>query len=358
MKYVVLAKEQELRLGHYEYTATLFPGMAYLLGDRDAGTAGKADQAVRIEELKQKIYCGGDLAGKSLLYATLGHYRDVLLDIQMVRTLEKRYPTAMIDVAATIDTFMLFQQFGFRGAWQAYPVLRESAEQYDYLFSANGFDPSFQAGTEVLNFYRNILQGELEPAPLPLSLNRAVKRATAFREPSRPAVVLHIRDLFGKGMPSINDYPMEGYRELIRLFSEKGWMVILSGYSGDPAAVPSVAMENVLGKDHSIFEVLAVLSQSSLIIAGDSFAARAGGILGKKTVVLLNTGSAEAYSIYPTVEAVLPGVPCVPCYRRDACPLGYSRCEAFAHESAAPEVIFTEVYRRFSHSLRSDAEAR
>lgn len=336
MKIVTLVKEQEIRLGPYRYAAALFPEFGYVLSDRDAENAvRRADGGCRIEETGLRFYRGEDLEGKSLLYIVPGDYGEALLDLQVIRTLEKKHPSAVIDAATTIDTWMLFQQFSFRGAWRAYPCLRESAERYDYLFSGEGVrDPFFSSGKETLKRLRSLVGGDLDGTLPPLALNPAVKRTMTLGDSPRPLVVLHMNGNGGAG-----DYPASRWREMIRLLAEKDAEIIVTGHAGDPAGLSPLPAENVLGKDHSALEILAVLSQADLIIAPDSFAARAGGLLGRETLVLLNREDREYYEIHASVSAFAPAAPCVPCFRKDRCPLGYEACEAFAHESAAPERI-------------------
>lgn len=336
MKTVTLKKEREIRLGPYEYAAVLFPETAYLLSDRDAGDiAVKAGGGCTVGEARCRFYQGEDLEGKSLLCAVFGDYGEALIDIQMIRTLERKYPSAVIDVAAAIDTWMLFRQFAPRGAWRAYPLLEEKAEQYDFIAAYEGIpDPSFQSGRERTDWCRNLLGEDLTPAPLPPTLNPAMKRTMALRKSGHPTVVLHA----GSG-GTLNDYPAARWGALARLLSEQRCEIVLSGFDGDTGALPSLPADRVLGRDHSVFEILAVLDQADLIIAGDSFAARAGGLLGKKTLVLLNTADPEAYRLYPTAEVTAPAMPCAPCFRRDRCPLGHERCEAVSHESTEPERV-------------------
>ncbi len=352
MKTVTLPKEQEIRLGPYRYAAALFPEIAYLLSDRDAeDTAGRAGGG-SIGEPGLRLYRGEDLEGKSLLYIVPGDYGEALLDLHVIKTLEKKYPSAVIDAATTIDTYLLFQQFSFRGAWRAYPCLRESAESYDYLFSSEGArDSFFPSGKETLKRLRDVIGTDLDGAPLPLALNPAVKRTMALGDSPRPLAVLHI----GSG---ISDYPAARWRELIRLLAEKDVEVIVSGHAGDSPSLSSLPAENVLGKDHSALEILAVLSQADLIIALDSFAARAGGLLGKETLVLLNREDREAYEIYSSVNVIAPAVPCVPCFRKDQCPLGHEACEAFVHESAAPELILEKALPKLEKGKNRGSEKR
>lgn len=336
MKTVTLSKEQEIRLGPYRYAASLFPEIAYLLSDRDADeTARKADGGCRIAEAGLRSYHGESLEGKSLLYAVPGDYREALLDLQAIQSLKRKYPSAVIDAATTIDTYLLFQQFSFPGAWQAYPVLRESAERYDYLFSSDvARDPWFPSEKAALKRLQDLIGADLDRAPLPLALNPAVKRTMAFGDSPRPLALLHL-----EGSGGLGDYPASRWRDLIRLLAEKDVEVLVSGYDGDPSGLSPLPAESVLGKDHSALEILAALAQADLIIASDSFAARAGGLLGKETLVLLGTEGRESYAVYPSVSGVTSAAPCAPCFRKDRCPLGHERCEAFFHESTAPERI-------------------
>lgn len=336
MKKIHVGQEHQIRLGYYKYTCKLFPGVEYLFYDNDAVhlSGGGVEKISSLHSDELRPYKGEDLQDKTLLYFCLGTYRDVLFDVPLICFLQDRFPNAIIDIVTHIDVLMLLQQFGFKGGWNRYPIPLEFAERYDYIFANEILtrNPTVP-GRELREMYESILPDYSMFKSVPLSLMPSISKVTDIGDSGRICAAIHVNSEW-----PVKNYSVAEYKKLIKLLSKEDVKIIALGYPCETNELDDV--ENYVGKHSSILETLSVLSQVDLIIASDCFAARVGGILEKPTIVLLNTNDEEIYSSYPGVEVILSGDSCVPCYRSDKCPLGYSECQAFHHESISSEKIY------------------
>lgn len=342
MKRITLSIEFEIKLGYYQYRSTIFPNLCYIFYDKDAYKivnkvpAAKSD--ARVFENPQR-YRGESLKDSSLLYFAVGTYKELLFDIQILKFLEEEYSTATIDVVAHIDVFVLFQRFGFRGGWNKYPIQSEVAEKYDYVFSNEILtDNSWASGRMVMEKYRSILPDDVLLQPISFLPNSVLKEEKREGDSASYKIGIHLNSEH-----PINNYPLSNHKKLIQLLGSKDIRTMVVGYPSMQPGIEGIGAESYVGKHRSILEILSLLSQVDLIITSDPFVARAGGICGKPTIVLLSTDDEKGYSSYSFVKPVSSEDSCVPCYRHDKCPLGHGECKAFYHESVAPEIILERV---------------
>jgi len=344
MKRITLPIEFEIKLGYYQYRSTIFSNLCYIFYDKDAYKivnkvpAAKSD--ARVFENPQ-WYRGESLKDSSLLYFAVGNYKELLFDIQILKFLEEKYSTATIDVVAHIDVFVLFQRFGFRGGWNKYPVQSEVAEKYDYVFSNEILtDNSWASGRMVMEKYRSILPDDILLQPISFLPNSVLKEKKKEGDSASYKIGIHLNSEH-----PINNYPLSKHKKLIQLLGSKNIRTMVVGYPSMQSGIERIGAESYVGKHRSILEILSLLSQVDLIITSDPFIARAGGICGKPTIVLLSTDDEKSYSFYPSVKMISSKDSCVPCYRSDKCPLGYTECQAFLHESVSPEKIYETALR-------------
>lgn len=342
MKEISVPKQFEMQSGYHRCTSRLYPRIDYLVYNADALRLYRNLPGILVQNPVFRFpqyYEGDDLDEKSLLYFAMGSYRDLLLDAQVINSLRDHFPASKIDVVTDMDVFMLFRQYGFDGGWQRYPVPLDYAEKYDFIFSNEfiHYHPVIP-GKKLLNKYKSLLPADLRFKTGKLSLNPAIEKLTGKRNRAGPSVAIHVGS-----KNRISNYPVNGYKKLIRMLSNKGIRVNLTGFSIDMENFYPVPGENYIGRHASILETLAVLSHADIIISSDSFAARAGGLLNKPVIVLLGNNDPDAYSSFPSVKTISSKECCVPCYRSDKCPLGYKNCEAFNHDSISPEKIFETV---------------
>ena len=181
-----------MRLGYYHCSANLFPDIPYLVYDEDAKGLEDTLSVSGIEtEIWQpsKWYKGEDLNNKSLLYFSLGTYRKGLFDIQVIRFLEQKYPLAEIDIVTHIDIFILFQQFGYGGGWNKYPMPLEFAEKYDYVLSNElMIGHSLIPGKSLIEAYKSKMPKDFELQSLELSMSPAIEKVTRLEKRSKLAI--------------------------------------------------------------------------------------------------------------------------------------------------------------------------
>lgn len=342
MKKLAVSHEHEIRLGYYQYTCTLFPGVEYLFYENDTvrlseGCSLEKDFPLRVDELRW--YRGESLQDKSLLYFCLGTYKDALFDVPVIHFLQNRFPNATIDVVTHIDMLMLLRQFGFEGGWNRYPIPLELAKKYDFVFTNEKLTRNpVVPWKELRETYESSLPHDYMFRPVPLSIIPSIAKVTDIGNSEEVCIAIHINSEW-----PIKNYTVTGFKRLTKSLSMENFRILALGY---PCRINGLGdVKNYVGKHGSILETLSVLSQADLIITSDCFAARAGGVLGKPTIVLLNTDDEESYSFYPSVEIISSKDHCVPCYRSDKCPLGHTECQAFLHESVSPEKIYETALR-------------
>lgn len=352
MKEISVPKQFEMQSGYHRCTSNLYPRIDYLVYNADALRLYKNLPGIRVQNPVFKYprdYKRDDLDGKSLLYFAMGSYRDLLFDAQVINSLRDHFPASKIDVVTNMDVFMLFRQYGFDGEWQRYPVPLDYAEKYDFIFSNEfiHYNPVIP-GKKLLNTYKFLLPANLQFKTGELSLNPAIEKVVGGRNGAGPSVAIHV-----SSENRISNYPVNGYKKLIRMLSNRGIRVNLTGFSIDMEDFYPVSGENYIGRHALILETLAVLSHADIIISADSFAAKAGGLLNKPVIVLLGNNDPDAYSSLPSVRTISSEECCVPCYRSDKCSLGYKDCNAFNHDSISPEKIFERVVSLLDEALAS-----
>jgi ADP-heptose:LPS heptosyltransferase len=101
----------------------------------------------------------------------------------------------------------------------------------------------------------------------------------------------------------------------------------------------------------SISEMAALLDQMDMMVSVDSFAAHLAAILGKKTMVLLNTTGKDLFSHFPCITPLTSKIDCAPCGKAcpdSVCPVGYGACKAFFDGSILPEVIINRIIKELT----------
>ena len=100
----------------------------------------------------------------------------------------------------------------------------------------------------------------------------------------------------------------------------------------------------------TIPEMAALLHQMDLVVGVDSFVAHLSGLLGKRTLVLLSTTTADYFHHYPAVSSCSSAIACAPCFHvNHTCPRGHHHCHAFYHTSMDPDALVSRIVRELSN---------
>ncbi len=348
MKLVRFKKSVALEMGSLKFTYTLPAGRDYLFFD---GTVKQIEESGHSFESRSPageiaFYSREPLDGKSLLFASLGGYGDVLCLVQALNALQSRYPGAGIDLAVAPDQYALAKAFSFRGGWLPPPLRLGALKRYDYLQSSEAL-----RGLEGHDYDRdNVARMFFDLFSLPLDLGHSpyragVDRASSAGIPKR--VAIQVDALWG----SNRAYPARQMADLAALLAGKGWEVFLTGFHrGFGGTNGSGRIHNLINRLPSVLDLVALLAGMDAIVSPDSLSAHLGGMLGLPTVALFSVTGAHKLDHYPSVRALASGLPCSPCYQLFKCPRGLESCAAFEDAAVAPARVLEEVERTLEES--------
>jgi ADP-heptose:LPS heptosyltransferase len=286
------------------------------------------------------IYNGENLNGRSLLFSSLGGFGDALCLVQALNSLKNRYPDGHIDLAVTMDTYLLLERFGFNGGWLSRPVPLEYLKHYDFFQSAEALEhiPN--------NFKQNVarLFCELLSVPVTLSHTRFahdwINHAMRLTGSNRKRVSIQVDSASG----NTRSYSPARVKELALLLSAADFEVYLVGFSMDYADFSrDSSIHNLVNRLSTILDLAEILSQMDMIIAPDSVGGHLGGSMGIPTIVLFSVTGPEKMDHYPSVYSMQSQMSCSPCYKLDECPEGHSKCRALDHVSVSPAKVLEKI---------------
>lgn len=342
MKILTLKQNAEIHMGYCKFHHKLGAGIEYVIFDKFFDTLQGMNDVLLVRDLEDEVplYRGEDLAGRSLLFTTMGGYGDGLSAIQALNTLQNRYPTAQIDLMVHLDMFFLLKHFSFQGDWVEYPVSLDYFERYDFYQTSEsvyGFE----------NYYRrNVARMFCELFSVPMDLRhtvfrpRGVTHVFSSEENAGKRVAIQVDAMSG----NTRFYPIHRVMELAEGLSAKDFHVYLVGFLDSPPRFdPSANIHNFINRLSSVTDVAGLLSRMDVIVAPDSVGGHLGGLLNIPTVALFSVTGTDKMDQLSSVYGMQPELSCSPCYQLYRCPLGRGRCDAMEHASMSPERIIQKV---------------
>jgi len=340
MKKAQLKNKTLGRVGYWQYSTRLCPDREYIFTDHEieSGVENNVFQSVEPLVDIHPSYTGQPLNDRSLLFFTLGGYGDTLIHTRALNSLQSKYPRARIDVVTHLDTYLLMQQFNFRGGWLKHPIQPEHLDAYDFYQSTEPLlqDPDI-CNKDLALEMGSLMKVDIQEDDTRLTLDQAIKRVTRLPGKQSPRVAIQVNS--GQKM---KDYPKDQIVQLASILARRSCEVyLIGGLSAFPEPDRNLQIYNLTGYASSIAETVSLLSQMDLIIAPDSVGAHIGGLLKIPTLVLLSVSTPHNFDSYSSVKVLESGAACAPCLCLDKCPQGNDECAAFMGPAFTPEQLTT-----------------
>jgi hypothetical protein len=281
---------------------------------------------------------------KTILLYFAGGYGDAVMIGMVLPHIENKLGIKFDICCSREKWFEIFSPMGIKGAWVGYPPTMDILSTYDgvitdisQFFSKDGIKVS-----PILQMCRGF---GLDPNDIPVSsyrLDPELDNKLRLPKSSAPRIGVN----FDSNSP-LKSYPPDLQAEILDMMTGSGFEAYLLGRRHHDHPVFSRRSIFDLRDKTTISELAVIIKQMDAILAMDSFVCHMANVLAVPTLVLLSTTSPDFFSFHININCISSGLKCAPCYSVfENCPLGFSTCRAFYHESIRPSIISSSVSGR------------